>query len=262
MKKKFYLVVLVGLFIFISIFGCGSSSSVPLFQPVGSDVIQKYNFHIEGQPMTVTLTLPQQFTDANWGLKEEVCQQAGYDLTPYAGQDIAVIRYSMAEKYSGDSLSLILLANDQTCICGYIAASNLIPGIIAVKDPNINISTSTHQYGALQYTLTSRGVVDPGKIVPITLTVKNTGSGLFEVLVGSPEVDVQVVKDSTEVWDPNFGLAFPAVVHQLSITAGETKKYDFSWNQKDNAGNLVQPGKYTIKTSFIGNTEQLDISIQ
>jgi hypothetical protein len=118
--------------------------------------------------MTVTLTLPQQFTDANWGLKQGVCQQAGYDLTQFAGQDIAVIRYNMTEKYSGDSLSLILLAKDQTCICGYVAASNLIPGIFAVNDPNINVVTSTHRYDTLQYTLTSRGVIDIGKNVPIT----------------------------------------------------------------------------------------------
>lgn len=262
MNMKFYLVILVGFLISISIVGCGSSSSTPSSQTVGADIIQKYNFHIEGQPMTVTLTLPQQFTDANWGLKNGMCQQAGYDLTPFAGQDIALIGYNMTEKYSGESLSLIVLAKDQTCICSYVAASNLIPGIIAINDPNINIVTSTHSYDTLQYTLTSRGVIDIGKNVPITLTVKNSASGLFEVLVGAPEVTVQVFKGDSEVWDPYFGLAFPAIVHQISIPAGETKEYYFMWNQKDNTGNQVLSGSYTIKTSFIGNSEQVDISIR
>ncbi len=259
MKKEFYLFPLVGIYILISIYGCGNTSSAPA---VGADIIQKYNLHVEGQPLTTNLTLPQQFTDANWGLKQGACQQAGYDLTPYAGQDITAVTYSIAEKYSGDQLSLIVLAQGQTSICGYVAANNLIPGIIAVNDPNINIATSSHQYDTLQYTLTSLDVVDPGKNVPITLSVKNTGSGLFEVLIGAPEVAVQVVKDNAVVWDPYFGLAFPAIVHQLSIPAGETKKYDFSWDQKDNAGNQVQPGNYTVKASFIGNTEQVDISIR
>lgn len=137
MKNDSCVILIIGFFISIAIFGCGSSSSAPSSQPVGADIIQKYNFHTEGQPVSTSLTLPQQFTDANWGLKESTCQQAGYDLTPFAGQNITALKYDITEKYSGDSLSLIVLAKDQNCICGYVAASNLIPGIIAVNDTNI-----------------------------------------------------------------------------------------------------------------------------
>ncbi len=137
MRKELYLIALTGLFFSISIVGCGSSSSTPTSQTVGAEIIQKYNFHVQGQPTSTGLTLPLQFTDANWELKETTCQQAGYDLTPYAGQDITAIKYNLTETYSGDSLSLVVLAKDQTSICGYIAATNLIPGIIAVNDPNI-----------------------------------------------------------------------------------------------------------------------------
>ena len=255
MKKEFSLIALIVILNSLLFIACHSSSS-DSSSSVGADIIQKYNFHVEGQPTSTNLTLPQQFTDANWGLKQGVCQQAGYDLTLYAGQDITVIKYAMLEKFSNDPLSLFVLAKDQAVICGYLAASNLIPGIIVVNDP-----TSTHQYDTLLYTLTSLNVVDQGKVVPITLTLKNTGSGLFEVLVGSPEITLQVLKDNVEVWDPYFGLAFPAIVHQISIPAGETKTYDFSWDQKDNAGTQVLPGVYSIKASFIGNAEQVDISI-
>jgi hypothetical protein len=261
MKKEFSLLVSIGILISVQFFACHGSSSDPSAQPAGADIIQKYNFHVDGQPTSTSLTLPPHFTDANWGLKQEVCQQTGYDLTLYAGQDITAIKYTLLEKYSNDTLSLFVLAKDQTVICGYVAASSLTPGIIALNDPNINISTSVHQYDTLLYTLTSRDVVDQGEIVPITLTIKNTGSGLFEVLLGSPEISLQVLKDNDEVWDPAFGLAFPGVVHQLSIPAGETKTYEFSWDQKDNTGNQVLPGVYSIKASFIGNAEQVDISI-
>lgn len=137
MRKEICLIVLAGCFFAFAMIGCGSSSSTPTSQAVGADIFQKYNFHVDGQPTSTSLTLPLQFTDANWGLKETTCQQAGYDLTPYAGQNITAIKYNLTETYSGDSLSLIVLAKDQTCICGYVAATNLIPGIIAVNDPNI-----------------------------------------------------------------------------------------------------------------------------
>ena len=130
MKKEFYLIPLVGSLLLISIFGCGSTSSTPISQSVGADVIQKYSFHTEGQPTTTPVTLPQQLTDANWGLKEGLCQQAGYDLAPYAGQNLSLIQYNLMEKYypatsrnpgSGESLYLWVIAKDQTSICGYLS---------------------------------------------------------------------------------------------------------------------------------------------
>jgi hypothetical protein len=148
MKKVFYLILLIGFFISISIFGCGSTSSAPTSQPVGADVVQKYSFHVEGQPTTTSITLPQQLTDANWGLKEGLCQQAGYDLTPYAGQNVTLIQFNLTEKYyhpaipgtTGEPLYLWVVAKDQTSVCGYLSVregSGLIPGVFAVNDPNI-----------------------------------------------------------------------------------------------------------------------------
>lgn len=120
----------------------------PTPQMVGADIIQKYNFHIESGPMTVTATLPQQFTDANWGLKEGLCQQAGYDLTPYAGQNVSLIHFNLTEKYyhpaipgtTGEPLYLWVVAKDQTSVCGYLSvreSSGLTPGVFAVNDTNI-----------------------------------------------------------------------------------------------------------------------------
>jgi hypothetical protein len=92
--------------------------------------------------------LPQQFTDANWGLKETICEQAGYALIPYAGQSVTLAQYSVVEKYyspatpalPGERLYLWIVAKDQTSICGYFTVregSTLTPGVFAVNDPNI-----------------------------------------------------------------------------------------------------------------------------
>jgi Domain of unknown function (DUF4830) len=257
-----FLFALVSLVLCSSLMGCGGSSNDSPVQAVGADIIARYNLHEEGQATTADINLPQEFTDANWGLKQGVCQQAGFDLTPYAGQTVSMVKYDLADKYLGDPLSLYVLVKDQTCICAYVAADNLIPGIIAVNDPNINSITSTHQYDPLRYILTSRGIVEQGEIVPITLSITNTGSGLFEVLTSLQGASVQVVKDGVVVWDPLAGLEYPAIAQQISIPAGETLKYDFSWNQQDNTGSQVQSGIYTINASFIGNTEHVDIAIE
>lgn len=265
MKITSNFILLVSLFVFFSITGCGSTSNTPASQQVGRDIIQKYNFHLEGQASTASLILPQQFNEANWGVIESVCEQGGYSLNSYAGQSISEIRYNIVETWGSEPLYLWVLAKDQTSVCSYLSVrenSNVTPGVFAVNNSEIYSATSSHQFDTLQYTLISRGIVKQGEVVPITLTVKNNGNGLFETFTGSPEANVQVFKDNTEIWNPYFGLAFPAVVHPLSIAVGETKKYEFGWSQKDNAGNQVSAGNYTIKASFIGNTEQVVISIQ
>lgn len=150
MKKSSYLILPVVLSFCLLIIGCGSLSSPPSSH-VGyseSDIIHKYNFHIEGEPTITAITLPQQFTGANWGLKEILCQQAGYELTPYAGQSITLIKYSITEKYyhpnipesSGEPLYLYILAKDQISIGGYLAVrenSLLTPGGFALNDTYI-----------------------------------------------------------------------------------------------------------------------------
>jgi hypothetical protein len=262
MNMKFLLAGLAGFLLCNSISGCGGSSESPSSQPLVATITEKYSLHTVGSAMTVSLTLPQQFTGADWELKETVCQSAGYDLTPFAGQNVAVVRYNLTDKYSDDSLSLVILAQDQTCLCSYIAATNLLPGIIAVNDPHINVTTSSHNYNTLQYSLTSLGVVDAGKNIPVTLSIKNTASASFDVPLGVPEVRAQVTKSDSEVWSSDFGVASPAVLHQFSLPAGEIKAYDFIWNQKDNAGNQVAPGNYTIKATFASITEQVDTLIK
>jgi hypothetical protein len=170
MKKEFYLIPLVGSFLLISIFGCGSTSSAPSSQSVGADVIQKYSFQVEGLPITTPLTLPQQLTDANWSLKEGLCQQAGYELAPYAGQNVSLTKYNLLERYyyriitwvqfiglpsqsviTDVDLSLYLwvIAKDQTTVCSYISVAEdstayedlrqrgLFPEFFAVNDEHI-----------------------------------------------------------------------------------------------------------------------------
>jgi hypothetical protein len=145
MKKIYSFIPLGGLFFSLLIIGCGSGSSTPA---IGSDIITHYNFHVESEPTTTTFLLPQQFNDANWGLKENLCEQAGYSLIPFAGQSVSLVRYDLVEKYfgpavpvgAGEPLYLWIVAKDQLSICGYLSVrenSSLIPGVFALNDPSI-----------------------------------------------------------------------------------------------------------------------------
>jgi hypothetical protein len=95
MRERFYLII--GLFFIAQILGCGGSTVAP-FQSVGADVIQKNALSVISQLSTTSITVPQQFAD-DWSVKENLCQQIGYDLIPYAGQQLSLTQFDISEKY-------------------------------------------------------------------------------------------------------------------------------------------------------------------
>lgn len=119
-------------------FGCSFVTSAFASEPIVAEAIKKTGLHVNGQPKAGTLALPQPVEGNQWGsLTNHACKKAGYDLNPYAGQEVKSIRYNLRETYSGEKLSLILLTKDSLCICVYVVAPDMIPGIIAVNDPRI-----------------------------------------------------------------------------------------------------------------------------
>lgn len=138
MRAGFYLVVVLALFCLLV--GCGSSTGSSSSQTVGADVIQTYSFTTEGEPTTTFTTLPRPLTGSEWELKQTLGQMAGYDLAPYAGENVALIRYPLTEMYypdpvthvdfngvsftsvsAGLPLYLWVVATDQTTICSYLS---------------------------------------------------------------------------------------------------------------------------------------------
>jgi len=101
------------------------------------DAIKKTGLHVKGRPRNGTVVLPQPLVGNQWGLTNHACKKAGYDLVPYAGQQVKSSHYNLYEDYSGYKVELIVLTNDYRCICIYEVVPGLIPGIIAVNDPSI-----------------------------------------------------------------------------------------------------------------------------
>ena len=115
-----------------------------------------------------------------------------------------------------------------------------------------SLVTTTRQSQSFQISLTTRNTARLGDTVPITFTVKNLSTETTTVMLGgAPEAISQVKQGNVEIWNWATGKAFPAVLPSpQSIAANETRTYDLSWNQKDNAGNSVAAGSYTINAWF------------
>ncbi|MGM5488329.1 MAG: DUF4830 domain-containing protein [Nanobdellota archaeon] len=80
-----------------------------------------------------TVTLPETFSDANWGLKQIVCEEGGYDLEPYAGQTVTLYSYGSNHYHTDEPLDVWVIADDRV-VCVYFTAEGLTPGVFSVPD--------------------------------------------------------------------------------------------------------------------------------
>jgi hypothetical protein len=78
-----------------------------------------------------------------------------------------------------------------------------------------------------------------GAEVSITLTVTNHGSDTISLSPFPPEIDI-TTQDREMVWEMSGG------GEELSIEAGNSETYYFTWNQRDKANNAVAGGEYTV----------------
>ncbi|WP_162604968.1 DUF4830 domain-containing protein [Geomonas terrae] len=136
---------LVAIVLFVPSYSFSSGSPT-----VGLDIIQKYKLHIHGTSNTQEVLLPQELSGPDWGLKQSVLRRAGFDLSPYAGQRVLLIRYDLVEKYYQVSnlgtesydLSLWIIAKGHKALGAFVSCrwpDGLIPGVFAVNDQSIKL---------------------------------------------------------------------------------------------------------------------------
>jgi flagellar hook assembly protein FlgD len=168
------------------------------------------------------------------------------------------------------SFSTYLRRTIEATFCLFIAAS--IACILTACGDNSTgnqiasesgLVAGTHRYQPLQYNLTVQGVSQQGELVPITLTLKNIGSAHIELQGNAEDPGISVYKDNTLVWKQYPpGTALPEYCFQITLDPGESKDFRFIWDQKDNEGNFVAAGNYSITASFSGNTVKAPVLIQ
>jgi hypothetical protein len=133
-KRKFLCIILVVVQIFI----CG----ICLFA-LDTDVIlselKRLNIEVTGSAKQIEIQLPTELTGPNWGFKKIICEEAGYDLSAYAGRKVLFTYFPINEKWNlKEPLNVWVISNGEKIICVYKTVredSNLAPGIFPVENP-------------------------------------------------------------------------------------------------------------------------------
>lgn len=82
------------------------------------------------------ITLPLKLSDANWGLKQQVCKKAGYDLTAFAGQKLLFTSYSIIDSSAETDKKIAWVASKGekiACVYKTAANTNILPGVYSAK---------------------------------------------------------------------------------------------------------------------------------
>ena len=87
-----------------------------------------------------------------------------------------------------------------------------------------------------------------GAPVPIVLRIGNTAKRPLELhLQGRTVVfDLIVRRGDSVVWRRLEGTAAPAILQLRMLAPGEVLELKDTWEQRDNAGRVVQPGEYRV----------------
>jgi hypothetical protein len=102
------------------------------------DEIQSYGLSSVGVPLVQEITLPDEFTGPNWGIKADACEAGGYNLNPHAGQTAFLTEYNLTVTYRKEPLNVYILTQGSRVICAYIAVQNsssIAPGVFAIDLP-------------------------------------------------------------------------------------------------------------------------------
>jgi hypothetical protein len=115
----------------------GQPSSVSPASADPQPLAARFHLHITGEGSLRQWRLPERLTDANWGLKQEVVSESGYDLRPYAGQRVTLVCYPIRERYRSDPLYLWLVESDGAIVGAYATVregSTLAPGVFSLSE--------------------------------------------------------------------------------------------------------------------------------
>jgi hypothetical protein len=135
----------IGLAAAFSVVFCGAiflSASASDMDAILSE-FKKLKIEVTGSPVKQFETqLPAALTDANWGLKKMICEQGGYNLSPYAGKKVTLSCFPISEKYrSKEPLNAWVVSSGDKVACVYKAVSensSMAPGVFAVEKPATN----------------------------------------------------------------------------------------------------------------------------
>ena len=89
-----------------------------------------------------------------------------------------------------------------------------------------------------------------GEVIPITMRVENKSAETLELYLRGREAIYDFIvnaRDGDVVWRRLEGEVVQAIVRFQVLAPGQALEFTDRWNQRDNAGDPVAPGPYTIR---------------
>jgi hypothetical protein len=108
----------------------------------------------------------------------------------------------------------------------------------ATKPPGLTVKLST-----------DKTIYRAGEPVKITLTVTNKGRAAANLLFGSGQsYDINITgMNNKVVWHWSRNKVFTMAVRHVRLLPKQGQKYQSVWQQLDDSGQAVKPGKYFIR---------------
>jgi len=102
--------------------------------------------------------------------------------------------------------------------------------------------------GILHILATDRLLYSRGEPVRLSLLKVNiTSSPITLHYRTGQRFDFAAFQEGREVWRWSATQIFPQVTGRVTLQPGETQNFHVTWNQRDNAGRLIEPGTVTIR---------------
>lgn len=96
-------------------------------------------------------------------------------------------------------------------------------------------------------TTTDKRQYAPGESVKMTLTLTNAGKRPLTLHFRSGQTfDFIVKRGRVEVWRWSHDRAFTQALQDVTLAPDETKRFEATWDQKDNKGKPVSDGRYAV----------------
>lgn len=100
--------------------------------------LKKLNITAIEKTKEMEYKLPENLSDAGWYIKKIICEEGGYDLSPYAGKTVLLTRHSTNEVYDNtEPLDAWVVSSKGKVVCVYKTVtenSTMAPGVFSVKE--------------------------------------------------------------------------------------------------------------------------------
>ena len=100
--------------------------------------LKKLNITAIEKTKEMEYNIPENLSDVGWYLKKIICEEGGYDLSPYAGKTVLLTRYSTNEVYDNtEPLDVWAVSSKGKVVCVYKTVtenSTMAPGVFSVKE--------------------------------------------------------------------------------------------------------------------------------